>query len=295
LEIANGAWKAWFGRIDATIGKNGSGYLVGDKLTIADIKAFSLWNRKFDSIPADYFEQFPHIVAHQKLVASDPKIAEYYAPKTPLTLKLTYFDVPGLAESVRLALHAGGIQFEDERLSNEQFAKDKAAGRFKNGQVPVLDVNGTQIAQSNAILIYAGKLARLYPWDPLAALKVEEALGNFDDIGAAWRPVYREQDPEKKAKLGLEIFNGAWKAWFGRIDATIGKNGSGYLVGDKLTIADLRAFILWSRLPSYDGILADYLEQFPHIVAHQKLVASDPKIAEYYASHKTLQEFYPKK
>ena len=46
----------------------------------------------------------------------------------------------------------------------------------------MLDIDGVQLAQSNAILIYAGKLAGLYPWDPLAALKVEEFIGNKDDI-----------------------------------------------------------------------------------------------------------------
>ena len=58
-----------------------------------------------------------------------------------------------------------------------------AAGRFKNGQLPVIEVDGVQIAQSNAILIYVGKLAGLYPWDPVLGLQVEEFLSVVDDIG----------------------------------------------------------------------------------------------------------------
>jgi hypothetical protein len=38
---------------------------------------------------------------------------------------------------------------------------DPAAGRFKNGSVPVLEVNGEQIAQSMPLLVYAGKLSGL--------------------------------------------------------------------------------------------------------------------------------------
>ena len=88
-----------------------------------------------------------------------------------------------------------------------------------------------QLAQSNAILIYAGKLAGLYPWDPLAALKVEEFIGNKDDIslipiilitviilsifccyvGALLRPTYYEKDVAKRDALRLEIANGPWK------------------------------------------------------------------------------------
>eukprot|EP00938_MAST-03A_sp_MAST-3A-sp1_P000821 g821.t1 len=33
-----------------------------------------------------------------------------------------YFNGPGRAELARLALHAGGVQFEDKRLSMEEFA-----------------------------------------------------------------------------------------------------------------------------------------------------------------------------
>jgi|LauGreDrversion4_2_1035121.scaffolds.fasta_scaffold1792664_1 hypothetical protein len=36
----------------------------------------------------------------------------------PSTFKLTYFDVPGLAETTRLCFAATGIPFEDIRLSN---------------------------------------------------------------------------------------------------------------------------------------------------------------------------------
>ena len=36
----------------------------------------------------------------------------------------------------------------------------------------MLEVNGEQITQSIAILFYAGKLANLYPWDPVQAAKV---------------------------------------------------------------------------------------------------------------------------
>ena len=83
-----------------------------------------------------------------------------------------------------------------------------AAGRFKNGQVPVLDIDGQQLTQSNAILIYTGKITGMYPWDPLVALKVEEFLGNVDDINAVFRPAYAEKDPASAAKVRGEIANG---------------------------------------------------------------------------------------
>ena len=38
----------------------------------------------------------------------------------PLTYKLTYFDLPGLAETTRLLFAATGTPFEDIRLSNSE-------------------------------------------------------------------------------------------------------------------------------------------------------------------------------
>lgn len=58
------------------------------------------------------------------------------APK----VTLIYFDFKGRAEAARLALHMGGIEFEDKRLSREEFAEFKPKTKF--GQVPVIHVDG---------------------------------------------------------------------------------------------------------------------------------------------------------
>ncbi len=50
-----------------------------------------------------------------------------------MAIKLFYFDNGGRAEAIRLALSYGGVQFEDIRLTREEFAEKKAAGFFKFG------------------------------------------------------------------------------------------------------------------------------------------------------------------
>jgi hypothetical protein len=45
--------------------------------------------------------------------------------RRPKSIKLTYFDIKGVAESIRLAFTVGGIKFEDERLTREQFTAIK--------------------------------------------------------------------------------------------------------------------------------------------------------------------------
>ena len=78
--------------------------------------------------------------------------------------KLTYFDFDGgRGEPIRIALHAAGIAFEDKRLSFAQFSAMRQDTRFN--AVPVLEIDGVAVTQSNALCRYVGKLAGLYPAD----------------------------------------------------------------------------------------------------------------------------------
>src|SRR6266850_1924595 len=73
-------------------------------------------------------------------------------------LKLTYFDFHGgRGEPARLALAIGGIVFEDDRVAFADWGRRKANTPF--GGLPLLEVDGEIIAQSNGINRYVGKLA----------------------------------------------------------------------------------------------------------------------------------------
>jgi glutathione S-transferase len=65
-------------------------------------------------------------------------------------LKLTYFDFHGgRGEPARLALSIGGIPFEDDRVAPSDWPARKPDTPF--GALPVLEVDGQTLAQSNAI------------------------------------------------------------------------------------------------------------------------------------------------
>ena len=68
-----------------------------------------------------------------------------------MSYKLTYFDIKGAAEKVRLAFVLNGIPFEDERLQRAQWLELKPKTKF--GQLPLLSINGQEpVAQSDAML-----------------------------------------------------------------------------------------------------------------------------------------------
>ena len=84
--------------------------------------------------------------------------------------KLHYFPVPGRAEPIRIAASIGNIQFQEVNIAHSEWADKKASYPFQ--QLPVWEEEGKPILpQSNAILLYVGKQAGLYPTDAWQAVR----------------------------------------------------------------------------------------------------------------------------
>ena len=95
--------------------------------------------------------------------------------------KLSYFDFDGgRAEAIRIALHSGNIPFDDHRISFKQFAEFRTHTTFTS--IPVLEIDGQMVTQTNAILSYIGKQTHLYPTDDLQALYCEEVMSAIEDL-----------------------------------------------------------------------------------------------------------------
>jgi len=111
------------------------------------------------------------------------------------TITLTYLDIKGMAEPIRLALFIAEIDFEDERISYEEVAKRRESGLLPHGQVPVLSAPGIPpFSQTMAILHWAGRQGTgsksLWPATIQAECHhdmVEAAIG---DILALLKPVW---------------------------------------------------------------------------------------------------------
>jgi len=103
-------------------------------------------------------------------------------------IKLTYFDIEGVAEAVRLAFILAGIEFEDDRIQMSQWNELKS--KTPNGQLPVMTINdGPMLSQSSAMIRYAASMdtsGSLYP--PTKLIQIEQAIGILSDLTSAWRP-----------------------------------------------------------------------------------------------------------
>jgi prostaglandin-H2 D-isomerase / glutathione transferase len=201
-------------------------------------------------------------------------------------LKLTYFDFHGgRGEPARLALSIGEIPFEDDRVKPGEWESRKADTPF--GALPVLEVDGQAIAQSNAIDRYVGKLANLYPTDPWQAALCDEVMGAVEDIGSKIGATLFIPEEQKRTQR-RELVEGPIPFYLTRLDRRLEEHGGRYFAGDRLSVADLKVFVFIRQLKSgvLDHVPADLPDRVaPRLVEHYERVKGDPRVRAYYAKH----------
>ncbi|UST56532.1 glutathione S-transferase [Pseudomonas moraviensis] len=146
-----------------------------------------------------------------------------------------------------------------------------ALNRF--GQVPVIDDNGTVLADSNGILVYlAGKYGnrQWLPSDPVEQAKVQRwlsvAAGQISSGPATARLItvfgagYDAADAIKRSHALLQVMEDELA-------------NSAFLAGDKATVADVAAYTYVAHAPEGNVSLEDY----PNVRAWLERVETLPK------------------
>lgn len=202
-------------------------------------------------------------------------------------LTLTYFDFDGgRGEPARLALHIGGIAFEDRRIAG----KDWPAIRDKTPflAMPTLEVDGQVVSQSNSINRYVGKLTGLYPKDDWQAFLCDEVMEATEDISTRIaQTIGLPEDAKKKARE--ELAAGHITRCLEQFQARLNAAGGEHFADRRLTVADLKVVMLirWLRSGVLDYVPKDLVDTVaPQLVKHFERVTSHPKIAEYYQRRK---------
>ena len=199
--------------------------------------------------------------------------------------KLTYFDFDGgRAESVRITFHAAGIEFEDHRISFPEFGETRGGFRFT--AVPVLEVDGDAVTQSNGMLRYIGKQAGLYPEDGLQAMYCDEALGAVEDsYHKTVSTFFLEGDEliEARKKLVEHWLTPYLKG----LNEILLRGGGEYFADGCLTVADLKVFVHIRSLlnGTLDHVSTDLVPQLaPALVEHHSRIEGEPVVVAYYNS-----------
>ncbi len=202
--------------------------------------------------------------------------------------KLTYFDFDGgRGEPIRIAFHAADIDFEDHRISFEEFGKTRNTMRFTC--TPELEIAGVVVTQSNAMLRYVGKMAGLYPEDDLQALYCDEAMEAVEDLLHQIVRTFGLEGAELKAARE-NLVNGWLSVFIKGLAEILERGGGEYFADKRLTVADLKVYVQVRSLRSgtLDHVPTDLVDRLaPGLARHAERVGNDPIVAGYYASRKS--------
>jgi len=189
--------------------------------------------------------------------------------------KLTYFPAKGRGEVIRILLSLAGEEFEDERISGEDWAKFKPQTPLK--AMPVLSMKGRPlVCQTNAICRYLARKYGFYGCNPWEELLVDEVVEAVQDLVSEKVKAFFEKDENKKAELAKSFLENTLPKFldYFRLRSKDAKNG--YIVGSKITLADVMVF---SFVDMQFSTGQTFFEEYPEIMKHYELIKSNPKIA----------------
>lgn len=197
------------------------------------------------------------------------------APK----IKLTYFDIKGRAEPIRLAFAIGGVEFEDERIGSPEFKELKTSGKLTFGSLPVMEIDGEMFGESGAMLRYAGNVGGLTPKCPVKNCLVDMVI----DAGESFfHEVVKDSSPEGRAKCADTVF----PRYFGPVDSIIAKSDGPFLLGNDISVADIKIAVIVQLLKDgfFDHIPTDCIDKYTNFIGIHKAVMEHERVKKYYAS-----------
>lgn len=203
--------------------------------------------------------------------------------KTVPNYKLTYFQMRGRAEIVRMVFAAAGVQYEDHRIEMSQWSSIKPNMPF--GMLPILEFDGNVLCQSKAIARYLAHKYKLAGKSDLDHARADMIVDCLDD---ATKPFFypafvMNPDADAKAAIAKKYCDEQLPGFLADIEKmlTENKNGDGFFVGDKLTWADL-AFVDFCGLIGVVGGDTQ-LPSYPKLQAARDRFEKIPKVAEWLA------------
>uniref|UniRef100_A0A6B2LJZ0 GST N-terminal domain-containing protein n=1 Tax=Arcella intermedia TaxID=1963864 RepID=A0A6B2LJZ0_9EUKA len=172
-----------------------------------------------------------------------------------------------------MAFRLAGVPFEDIRIPLSEWPQRKAA--FPFGTVPVLEVDGRQLSNSNTILHYVGKAVGMQCGDAFQMAKADEFMNLVEEfVTAVFQALFRAP-PAEKAQLVEELQKGAVPRYLGWIEKTLAENGGTFSVGPELSVADLKLYPAMQAVLAGKAFPAPSLDPYPTLAAVFKRIQQE--------------------
>ncbi|XP_041346664.1 glutathione S-transferase-like [Gigantopelta aegis] len=198
------------------------------------------------------------------------------------TYKLTYFDIRGRGELIRMLFVLSGKEYEDKRVQFADWPKLKPT--LPGGSLPILEIDGKVYTQSLAIAQYLAKEFKLSGKTSLECLRVDEVVHTAEDMLQAMAKSMFEKDETKKKEMIEKLAKEDVPRFTKIFESFLTENKTGFFVGNSISAADLAVYNVLESAITKLGEAA--LKDSPKLLENRKKVAADSKICNYLKKRK---------
>lgn len=193
------------------------------------------------------------------------------------TYKLVYFNGRGRAELCRLIFAQAGVQYEDRRVTQEEWQELKPTTPF--GTIPILQVDDKMLSGSTPISRYLAENLGLAGSNDIENCELA-GIGDFLNDLVMKLGQHLLADDDKKPELMKELKETHFPKYLGGVEKWITSNNcsDGWIYGQKVTYIDLALFLLTEYLCTIEP---SALEAFPALKNLEEAVKNLPNIAKW--------------
>jgi len=199
---------------------------------------------------------------------------------------LTYFNIRGLAEPIRVILADAQVEYNDVAFNlpvdgkpDQRLVDLKASGKLDFDQVPLYEESdGFRIAQSGSIIRYLARKHGLNGKNEHEAAKIDSFYEYYKDITTGVSTTSRTPDSVKRDELKKKLIDEDLPKHLHRLDTHLHNNKTGFFVGASASYADL---LIWYMLDNYsDQGLLD-VSKYENLSKFKKAIESRPGMQKY--------------
>ncbi|XP_006093297.1 glutathione S-transferase A2 [Myotis lucifugus] len=192
--------------------------------------------------------------------------------------KLHYFNARGRMESIRWLLAAAGVEFEEQFLASpEDLEKLRNDGSLMFQQVPMVEIDGMKLAQTRAILNYIAAKYNLYGKDIKERALIDMYSEGMADLNEMILHLPLCPPDQKDAKM-TQIREKTTNRYFPAFEKVLKSHGQHYLVGNRLSRADIHLVELIYYIEEIDPSL---MANFPLLKALKTRISNLPPVKKF--------------
>lgn len=198
-----------------------------------------------------------------------------------MSAHLTYFNGRGRAEVIRYLLGAAGISFTETFLEEkDDMTKLRASGKLLFGQVPLLEIDGKALTQTEAIIRYIARNYNLYGSSEDEQIQCDMMFDGVKDADLGLSGIRMEFKSDEDKVTNREHMKERIAKYFPKFVGLLGSRK--FLVGDNLTFVDV--VFLHDLDWVVDCLGNDPFNEYPVINEYRNNLRNIPNIAKYLTS-----------